>query len=136
MISLLDTQAILNDVQIHTVFDPDIPLINCEENQLKQVVINILKNAIEAMTEGGIIEIIMKVDDNKIVIRFIDQGCGISEDRIGMLGEPFYTTKENGTGLGLMVSQKIIEAHHGSLTIKSQIDKGTTVDLIFPLDPN
>ncbi|MCY9666046.1 PAS domain S-box protein [Paenibacillus alginolyticus] len=136
VISLLDTQAILSDVQIHTVFDPDIPLINCEENQLKQVVINILKNAIEAMTEGGIIEIIMSVDDNKIVIRFIDQGCGISEDRIGMLGEPFYTTKENGTGLGLMVSQKIIEAHHGSLTIKSQIDKGTTVDLILPLDPN
>ncbi|KRF21559.1 PAS domain-containing sensor histidine kinase [Paenibacillus sp. Soil787] len=135
VISLLDTQAILSDVQIHTTFDPDIPLINCEENQLKQVVINILKNAIEAMTEGGIIEIIMKIDDNKIVIRFIDQGCGIPEERIGMLGEPFYTTKEKGTGLGLMVSQKIIEAHHGSLNIMSQIGIGTTVDLILPLNP-
>ncbi|MDF2646987.1 MAG: two-component system sensor histidine kinase [Paenibacillus sp.] len=136
VLSLLDTQAILSDVQIHTTFDSDIPLINCEENQLKQVVINILKNAIEAMTEGGIIEILMKVDDNKIVIRFIDQGCGISEERIAMLGEPFYTTKEKGTGLGLMVSQKIIEAHHGSLHIKSQIDIGTTVDLILPLNSN
>ncbi|MDQ0917269.1 PAS domain-containing sensor histidine kinase [Paenibacillus sp. V4I5] len=136
VISLLDTQAILSDVQIHTTFDSDIPLINCEENQLKQVVINILKNAIEAMTDGGTIEILMKVDDDTIVIRFIDQGCGISEERIAMLGEPFYTTKEKGTGLGLMVSQKIIEAHHGSLHIKSQIGIGTTVDLILPLDPN
>lgn len=136
VISLLDTQAILSDVQIHTTFDSEIPLINCEENQLKQVVINILKNAIEAMTEGGIIEILMKVDDNKIIIQFIDQGCGISEDRIALLGEPFYTTKEKGTGLGLMVSQKIIEAHQGSLKIKSQIDIGTTVELILPLDPN
>ncbi|MDQ0896624.1 PAS domain-containing sensor histidine kinase [Paenibacillus sp. V4I7] len=136
VISLLDTQAILSDVQIHTTFDSDIPLINCEENQLKQVVINILKNAIEAMIDGGTIEILMKVDDDTIVIRFIDQGCGISEERIAMLGEPFYTTKEKGTGLGLMVSQKIIEAHHGSLHIKSQIGIGTTVDLILPLDPN
>ncbi|WP_261302379.1 PAS domain-containing sensor histidine kinase [Paenibacillus andongensis] len=135
VISLLDTQAILSDVQIHTTFDPDIPLINCEENQLKQVFINILKNAIEAMTEGGIIEIMMRLDDNKIVIRFIDQGCGIPEERIGMLGEPFYTTKEKGTGLGLMVSQKIIEAHHGSLQIMSQIGIGTTVELILPLNP-
>jgi PAS domain S-box-containing protein len=132
--SLLDTQAILNNVQIHIeITDDDIPLINCEENQLKQVFINILKNAIEAMTDGGNIVIQMKLDDNKVVIRFIDEGCGISEERLPMLGEPFYTTKEKGTGLGLMVCHKIIEAHHGTLHIKSQIDKGTTVDLNLPI---
>ena len=134
VISLLDTQAILSKVQIHTeIIDDDIPLINCEENQLKQVFINILKNAIEAMTGGGDIIIQMKVDDNKIIIRFIDEGCGISEERLPMLGEPFYTTKEKGTGLGLMVCHKIIEAHRGTLHIKSQIDAGTTVDLILPI---
>ncbi|MBP1964461.1 PAS domain-containing sensor histidine kinase [Paenibacillus aceris] len=133
VMSLLDTQAILNNVQIHTEIAAGIPAIKCEENQLKQVFINILKNAIEAMPDGGNIVIALETDDNKIRIRFIDEGCGISEERIVLLGEPFYTTKEKGTGLGLMVCHKIIEAHRGHLEIKSVIDKGTTVEILLPI---
>lgn len=134
VISLLQTQAILNNVEIHTEVITEIPFIKCEENQLKQVFINILKNAIEAMPDGGNVFISLKTDDNKVQIRFLDEGCGISEERLAILGEPFYTTKEKGTGLGLMVCHKIIEAHRGCLKIESEVDKGTTVNLFLPID--
>lgn len=133
VISLLETQAILNNVQIQTEIAPDLPSITCEENQLKQVFINILKNAIEAMPEGGNILIQLQGSDGQVLIRFTDDGCGISEERLAVIGEPFYTTKEKGTGLGLMVCHKIIEAHQGSLQIRSEVDKGTTVDLLLPV---
>ena len=112
-------------------------MIMCEENQLKQVFINILKNSIEAMPNGGIIDIKVKaIERDKVSICFIDQGTGIPEDRIPKLGEPFYTTKEKGTGLGLMTSYKIIENHDGRLEISSKINEGTTVEVILPKVPS
>ena len=108
--------------------------IQCDGNQLKQVFINILKNAIEAMPNGGNIFIQTKpLEDNFILIRIIDEGCGIPEDRISRLGEPFYSLKEKGTGLGLMMCYKIIEEHHGKLHISSELNKGTIVDIELPL---
>jgi PAS domain S-box-containing protein len=131
---LLNTQAIINNVQINVDFDPSIPLIECEENLIKQLFINILKNAIEAMADGGEIKVqAMKYQNDRILIRCIDQGCGIPEERQIKLFEPFYTTKEKGTGLGLMVCYKIIEAHNGKITIESKINEGTTVNIILPI---
>lgn len=134
ILSLLETQAILNNVQIRTEFEPGIPLVKCEENQIKQVFINILKNAIESMTYGG--EIVIRVrstGNEKVLVQFVDQGCGIPKEWIPKLGEPFYTTKEKGTGLGLMVSYKIIEEHHGTISIESEADRGTTVNITLPV---
>jgi signal transduction histidine kinase len=86
------------------------------------------------MPNGGEMLIqVKKVDGANVLIRFIDQGCGIPEELIGRLGEPFYSTKEKGTGLGLMVSYKIIREHHGSIFIQSELNKGTTVDVRLPL---
>lgn len=134
VIILLETQAILNNVQIFTEYLSDIPLIMCEENQMKQVFINIIKNGIEAMPYGGkLIILVRMLDGDHVHIQFIDQGHGIAEDRIKKLGEPFYTTKEKGTGLGLMISYKIIEAHHGKIRFRSQVNRGTTVDIILPV---
>lgn len=133
VISLLDSQAIMSNIQIKTHYPPDVPSIICEENQLKQVFINILKNAIEAMPGGGTILIeIETAEEGMVLIRFVDQGCGIEQDRIPKLGEPFYTTKEKGTGLGLMVSFKIIEDHGGSIMIESEQHVGTTVQVLLP----
>lgn len=135
VINLLDPQAIINNVQILVEFGFDIPQISCEENHLKQVFINVIKNAIESMPNGG--EVTIQVErkrDNRILFRFIDQGFGIPEERIPKLGEPFYTTKDKGTGLGLMVSYKIIEAHQGHIDIKSEIGKGAIVDVILPIE--
>ncbi|GIP32742.1 PAS domain S-box protein [Paenibacillus sp. J2TS4] len=141
VIPLLDTQAIMNNVQIQMKAEKNLPHIHCDENQLKQVFINILKNAIESMPTGGKIRIKVKGDlKGKLQVRIIDQGSGIAPDRLPQLGEPFYTTKEKGTGLGLMVCYKIIEMHRGTIKIKSKLNQGTTVDItlpaFFPPDPN
>jgi two-component system, sporulation sensor kinase A len=135
IVLLLSAQANLINVQIITEHDSDIPLIKCDENQLKQVFINILKNALEAMNNGGIVRIQVKnIQPNQILIRFIDQGIGIPEDQLPKLGEPFHSTKETGTGLGLMVTNKIIEGHKGRLSITSQVNQGTTVEIILPIE--
>lgn len=136
IVTLINTQAIMNNIQILTEFESDIPIVVCEENQLKQVFINILKNAIEAMPGGGIIQVKGVVKEkNKVSLYFIDQGCGIPEERLPTLGEPFYTTKEKGTGLGLMTSYRIIENHDGELKISSKVNEGTMIEIILPTVP-
>ncbi|PGY08183.1 PAS domain-containing sensor histidine kinase [Bacillus sp. AFS031507] len=133
VVTLINNQSLLNNVLIFVEYDNDLPLISCEENQLKQVFLNLLKNAIEAMPKGGNINVyVMKKEDGKISVQIIDQGVGIPEERISTLGEPFYTTKEKGTGLGLMTCYKIIEGHNGELNIYSKINEGTTIEIILP----
>lgn len=134
VIMLLETQAILNNVRILQKFEFDCLEIDCEENQLKQVFVNILKNAIESMPSGGDIRIeVGKLNEDRVVIRFKDGGVGIPPDRVPKLGEPFYTTKEKGTGLGLMVSYKIIEEHGGTIDFASEVNVGTTVKIQLPI---
>ncbi|MEH7416813.1 PAS domain S-box protein, partial [Neobacillus drentensis] len=97
VITLLDTQAILNNVEIVTEFEAGEIWIPCDENQLKQVFINYIKNAIEAMPDGGKLVIqLRKAAQDQIHIRFIDNGVGMSEEILTKLGEPFYSTKEKG----------------------------------------
>lgn len=126
--------AIMHSAHIIMDHAPTLPTIQCDGNQLKQVFINILKNAIEAMPYGGNIFIqTMHVEDNFVLVRISDEGCGIPQDRISRLGEPFYSLKEKGTGLGLMMCYKIIEEHGGKLQIASELNKGTTVDIRLPI---
>ncbi|MCP8968990.1 PAS domain S-box protein [Ectobacillus ponti] len=134
VITLLDTQAILNNVEIVTQFQPGFTYISCDENQLKQVFINYIKNAIEAMPRGGRLVIqVKRLGPDQISICFIDQGVGMSEEVLAKLGQPFYTTKENGTGLGFMISKKIIENHSGEVHITSKHQHGTTIEVQLPL---
>ncbi len=134
IISLLEPQAIIKNVQLHLVVDKEIPQIKCEQNQLKQVFINLLKNAIEAMPKGGNITVEVQVtNDGMVNICIIDEGEGIEEEQIPKVGEPFFSTKENGTGLGLMVSYRIIENHGGTMRISSQLNKGTTIEIKLPI---
>ncbi|WP_171016988.1 PAS domain-containing sensor histidine kinase [Pseudalkalibacillus caeni] len=132
--TLLNTQAILHKVEIETViFKPKSLHIDGERDKLKQVFINIVKNAIEAMPDGGKIVIkAMTAQKGKISIQIIDQGTGIPPGRLEKLGEPFYSTKEKGTGLGLMICNKIIKNHRGSLNIKSKLNEGTIVEILLP----
>jgi two-component system sporulation sensor kinase A len=133
VVTLINTQSILNNVQIFVDIESVLPKISCEENQLKQVFLNLLKNAIEAMPSGGNIDVKVKVKaEGEISIQIIDHGIGIPKDRIPTLGEPFYTTKEKGTGLGLMTCYKIIESHSGQLMIDSEVNEGTTIEIILP----
>ncbi|MGI8386303.1 ATP-binding protein [Robertmurraya sp. P23] len=133
VVTLIQTQTILSNIQIGMEYESNLPYVYCDENQLKQVFLNILKNATEAMPNGGTIDLKVKKDKEKVVlIQISDQGVGIPKERIPKLGEPFYTTKEKGTGLGLMTCYKIIDNHQGQLQIESEVNKGTTVQIILP----
>ncbi|MEH7095665.1 ATP-binding protein [Neobacillus vireti] len=133
VVTLISTQTILNNVEIAVDYDDHLPKVSCEENQLKQVFLNLFKNAIEAMPNGGTIQVYMrKKGETQLSIKIKDEGVGIPKERISTLGEPFYTTKEKGTGLGLMTCYKIIESHHGTLDIQSTVNKGTTIEISLP----
>jgi two-component system, sporulation sensor kinase A len=127
-VKILNPQAMLYNVQIVCDYQLDeIPLL-CSPNQLKQVFVNFIKNAIESMPKGGKVQIaVRKVEKNRLQITFTDEGVGIGEEMMQYLGTPFYTTKDKGIGLGLTVSNKIIIEHNGTMKIDSQIGKGTTI---------
>lgn len=129
VVTLLEAQANMCNVQIVTRSVLDEIYIQCEEYQLKQVCINFIKNAIEAMPDGGQLTIDLERDGENVFIRFMDQGIGIPKHVLDKLGQPFYTTKEKGTGLGYMVSKKIIENHDGMVQVCSEENKGTTIEI-------
>lgn len=133
MFMLMDSQASLNNIRLSIDQADEVGPVLCEVNQLKQVFINILKNAMEAMPGGGELRIELAEEDGSAVIRFIDQGSGIPKEDLDRLGEPFFTKKESGTGLGLMVSQKIIAGHKGTMRFDSTVGEGTTVEIRLPL---
>lgn len=133
VLHILEPQAKLNNVQISTMFTFPHANVLCDENQMKQVFINIVKNALEAMPNGGTLIIQCKeTNDRQVCISITDTGCGIPKEIIPKLGQPFYTLKEKGTGLGLMVSLRIIETHQGKVEFLSEINKGTTVTITLP----
>jgi two-component system, sporulation sensor kinase E len=134
VISLLNTEASLYNVQIEANLPEEDILMECEPNQLKQLFINLIKNAVEASVNGGNVTInLERTNADKLLITIKDNGCGISKERLKKLGEPFYSSKEKGTGLGLTVSFKIVQSHKGTIHFDSQIHHGTTVSVHFPL---
>ncbi|MDQ0413528.1 MULTISPECIES: PAS domain-containing sensor histidine kinase [Mesobacillus] len=133
-VDLLTAQAVLHDVQFKTFYDDSLPKLFCEPNQIKKVFINIIKNAIEVMPKGGFVYIeVSNAPGNKIHISIKDEGEGISAANMEKIGEPFFTTKETGTGLGLMVSFKIMEEHRGTIEVESELGQGTTFHLYLPI---
>ncbi|WP_066048065.1 ATP-binding protein [Robertmurraya korlensis] len=136
VIALISTKANMNSIEIMLKKDNhhNNPIwVYGEENQMKQVFINIIKNAIEAMQNGGKVHVSLVKDCKSVSIYFSDTGCGIPKDTLDKIGQPFYTTKEKGTGLGLTTCFKIIENHKGKIHISSQVDIGTTFEVILPL---
>lgn len=133
-IAILNPEAILHNIKIVPEIELSEPYIEGDPNRLKQVFVNLILNAIEAMTEGGKIFIKAKPSntDERIIIEIVDQGIGIPEDRILKLGEPFYSTKEKGTGLGLTICNRILNNHKGTMYISSKVNEGTTVTINLP----
>lgn len=137
VITLMETKAVMNKVLIMPVLSDHMPDIECDVNQLKQVFVNMIQNAIEAMPQGGYVtvEAGMHTPDT-VFVRIIDQGCGIPDGQLEQLGTPFFSNKEKGTGLGLMVSYNIIEKHKGQVLVTSRLNEGTTFDIRLPVSQN
>jgi PAS domain S-box-containing protein len=132
VVSLLEFEARKKNVRLHLECQEEIIQVECDENRLKQVFLNFIKNGIEAMPNGGDLIVRTSVNNHNVQISIQDTGIGISEEKLKKLGEPFYTTKKNGNGLGLMVSFKIIESHNGKVYVESELNKGTTFNILLP----
>lgn len=133
VLHLLGAEAALKNVEISSKFQSEYIFIYGEKNQLTQVFLNMIKNSIEALPIGGKIHISITTKDNHALISIKDNGIGMTEDQLQKLGQPFYTTKDDGNGLGLMVSYKIIEKHKGRISVESKPEKGTQFTITFPL---
>ena len=132
ILKLFESQAVMNGISI-TRDIKSCGNIYCDPNQIKQVFINILKNAMEAMPYGGNIHVIVDIKGSEQLIRFVDNGEGIPQDVLNKIGQPFCTTKKDGNGLGIMMVKKIIDSHNGKIQFNSQVKSGTTVDIRLPL---
>ena len=140
VLPLIRRRAEAQHVSITANFDPSVPQILGDVNQLKQVFINILNNAIDAMPTGGVVEVSTReVRGNgtgpQVEIAFQDGGVGIPEDKLERIFDPFFTTKEDGkgTGLGLPISKRIVERHGGSISVKSVVGAGTRFTVALPV---
>jgi two-component system, sporulation sensor kinase E len=134
IVVLLDSEANIHNIQMKTRLENGVPPLRCESNQLKQVLVNVMKNGMEAMPDGGELSLeLVRETENMILIRITDQGIGIPEDDLARLGEPFFTRKAEGNGLGLMISQQIIQHHKGNIQYSSKLGSGTCVEIRIPL---
>lgn len=131
---LLRSEANLHDVEL--VIQPapeDFPMVTGDADSLKQVFVNIAKNAIEAMDENGRLEISLHRDKKQAWVSFHDNGPGIAKENLQNVWRPFFTTKEGGTGLGLWISSTIVQRMGGELRVESELGQGTTVHVILPV---
>lgn len=135
VVSFISVEINSNTISIELKLNTYLPLIQIDEGSVKQVIINVLENSIEAMPEGGIITISTDIDPDtkKIIIEVTDTGKGISEEIINKIFDPFFTSKESGAGLGLSISYQIIKAHNGEICFLNNPDNVTKCIIKLPL---
>ena len=109
-----------------------LPSAAIDKGQLEQVFFNLVKNAMEAIRDGGTIDIDLNSDDNDVIVVIRDNGVGMSEEQVVHLFEPYKTNKEFGTGLGLMISARIVRDHGGTISVESKPDEGTAFTIKLP----
>lgn len=122
------------NIQFTQCIPQDDYFIWADENQIKQVLLNILRNAIEAVHDHGQISLSLHANDNNsITIQLKDDGIGMDASTLAQIFDPFFTTKENGTGLGMMLTSQIIRSFNGNICIDSSKEAGTTIEITFPI---
>jgi len=133
VLSLVVNQSLFHNIKIKKSFDQDPQAIVADETQLKQVFLNIILNAAQAMEGNGKLTISTIFDKKQIKIKIADTGPGIPPEVMGKLFSPFFTTKEKGTGLGLAISYGIIERHQGKIDVETELGKGSTFVITLPV---
>jgi signal transduction histidine kinase len=110
-----------------------LPLASMDATQMQQVLVNLLKNAMHATSKGGTVTLQTGEGSDGVWVSVGDTGGGIPQEQINRIFEPFYTTKKKGSGLGLMIVQRIVRAHNGRIDLESQVGRGTTFRIWLPL---
>ncbi len=133
-LKLMERQTYDRHIDIETNFQPEIPMILMDPDQMSQVLLNLLLNAVESMDDGGRIGIVASIDQDRLILQISDNGSGISETDLSQIFDLYFTTKTSGTGMGLAIVHNIVEAHDGDIKVESQAGKGTTVTIRLPLE--
>jgi two-component system NtrC family sensor kinase len=138
ILRIVTNQESFQNIRVQTDFDPDIPRIMADLDQIKQVLFNVVVNASEAMGGNGELRLVTRwePDRSRIVVHCIDSGPGIPEENLNRLFDPFFTTKEMGTGLGLAISYGIVKAHRGNIEVRSKVGEGCEMIITLPAEPS
>jgi signal transduction histidine kinase len=129
---VLERQPLPEGVQVTTEIPADLPSVFVDPRQIEQVLLNLVINAYQAMSNGGVLTISAQGEKGKVILSVTDTGIGIPEEHKKKLFEPLFTTKVRGIGLGLAVSKNLIEANEGSIEVESEVGKGSTFTVILP----
>jgi two-component system, cell cycle sensor histidine kinase and response regulator CckA len=132
-VRMVEDQYMLKNVKIITRPGRELPNIKADERQIREILINLMNNSFEAMPDGGTITTFPYIDDGYLRVDIADTGKGISEETMSRIFEPFFSTKENGTGLGLLICKSILMQYGGKITAKSESGKGAVFSIYFPL---
>ena len=119
-------------LEVKVEVSDDLPIILGDRDQIKQAFFNLIKNAMEAMQPSGSLRILARCDDDYVYLQFVDNGSGISEEDLSKVFQAYYTTKEEGHGLGMMIVERIMREHGGHINIESRKEAGTAITLQFP----
>lgn len=119
-------------LEVKVEVNDDLPTILGDRDQIKQAFFNLIKNAMEAMQPSGSLRILARCDDDYVYLQFVDSGSGISEEDLSKVFQAYYTTKEEGHGLGMMIVERIMREHGGHINIESRKEAGTAITLQFP----
>jgi len=135
MVAFIHNEAEAHKIKVHHQFDSDLPDCQVNLREVKQLLLNLLKNAIEAMPNGGELRVTMYLakSKNEVCIDISDTGHGIGETELLSIFRPFYSTKTDGTGLGLSFCRRVVEEHGGEIRVKSALRKGSTFSMILPV---
>lgn len=134
--SLIYGEAILSKITVTARLPGEPLLIHGNGDKIKEVLINLARNAFQAMPDGGTLTITARADGPVVRIDLADTGQGIADTAMAEIFKPFYTTKESGTGLGLAICRRIVKDHHGEITVNSEVGKGAVFTLTFPRLPS
>jgi PAS domain S-box-containing protein len=122
------------EIDLVLELDPALPDTRFDPVHLRQVILNLAKNGIEAMSPGGVLTVSTGQQDGKIFVQINDTGSGIPPEVREKIFQPFFSSKPKGSGLGLAISQKIVQAHQGEIAIDSEVNRGTTITILFPVE--
>ena len=133
ILELLRPQLTANKVEAHLSLDQQATYAMLDETSMRGALLNVILNAIESMPQGGTLNITSeRIDDATLRLEIADTGRGISDEEAKKLFEPFYTTKQQGLGLGMPYTKKIVDQHGGTITLRSRLGEGTTISITMP----
>ena len=132
VLNFFETQAKQSEIEFIRFLDPALPSIKLDEQTLHAALLNLVKNSLEAMPDGGQLLARTRLTRQGVALDLIDTGCGMDSKTAMRMFEAFYSTKNGGTGLGLPTARKIIEAHGGRISVQSEVGRGTQFTIEFP----